>query len=82
MFSLRNLVTLLVGASALLSQPVHGNLMRKKELHARQAEAAKRWVTSPHRRDTTAATANNTAASNTIAFKNPKAARWSTDIFP
>lgn len=48
--------------------------MSKKELHARQAEAAKRWVNTPHRRDTTV-TNTTTAANNTIVFKNPKAAR-------
>ena len=76
MITLRSLVALLAGTSALLAQSAYGygERMSKKELHARQAEAAKRWVNTPHKRDTTVT--NTTAtANNTIVFKNPKAAR-------
>ncbi|KJA21602.1 hypothetical protein HYPSUDRAFT_140376 [Hypholoma sublateritium FD-334 SS-4] len=52
--------------------------MSKKELHARQAEAAKRWVTTPHKRDTTV-TNTTSATNNTITFKNPKAAQFLVD---
>lgn len=74
MITFRSLVALLAGTTALLAQPAYGELMSKKELHARQAEAAKRWVNTPHKRDTTV-TNTTTAANNTITFKNPKAAR-------
>ncbi|KAF8959451.1 alpha/beta-hydrolase [Flammula alnicola] len=45
--------------------------MRKKELHARQLEATKRWHATPHRRDTSAL-----PLGKNMTFSNPKAAQF------
>jgi hypothetical protein len=77
MFSIQSAVTLLAAAAALFSQPVHGadRLMQKKELHARQVEAAKRWQTTPHIKRDTTVTPDPTSAPKNLTFSNPKAAR-------
>lgn len=77
MFSIRSAVTLLATAAALFSQPAHGadRLMQKKELHARQVEAAKRWQTTPHIKRDTTVTPDPTSAPQNLTFSNPNAAR-------
>ncbi|KAF9475826.1 alpha/beta-hydrolase [Pholiota conissans] len=78
MFSIRNAVALLAATAALFAQSAQGDMMRKKELHARQAEAAKRWQTKPHmiKRDTNVTEPTSSLPGRNMTFSNPKAAQF------
>ena len=64
MFSISRLTTVLVAVATLCSELAAGRQMRKRDIQARQREAAKRWqATGPVRR----------AAPKNITFSNPRA---------
>ncbi|KDR71030.1 hypothetical protein GALMADRAFT_801430 [Galerina marginata CBS 339.88] len=67
MFTVRGIVAALAATATLFSAPANGRQMRKKELHARQLEAAKRWQST--------ANVRREAVKN-ITFSNPKASQF------
>ncbi|PPQ88899.1 hypothetical protein CVT25_009134 [Psilocybe cyanescens] len=70
MLTFTKVVAALAATAALISLPVHGRQMRKKDIHARQLEAAKRFqATAPIRRQ----------AVQNITFSNPAASKFFVD---
>ncbi|KIM42681.1 hypothetical protein M413DRAFT_444355 [Hebeloma cylindrosporum] len=70
MFSISRLISVLVSVAALYSELAAGRQMRKRDIQARQREAAKRWqATGPMRR----------AAPKNITFSNPRASEFFVD---
>lgn len=57
--SVRGVLGFLAAATALLSVSVDAREMRKEDIRAAQHAAAKRWHSTPHRRDAAAAPAQN-----------------------
>jgi len=65
-FSVRNFVAALAATTVFISESVQGRQLKRKDIHAKQVEAARRFQsTAPIRRE----------AAKNLTFSNPKATR-------